>query len=67
MDNDLFVVVTWPDIQIYMDFKEFRDNSILINDGALYDEYGDSAYLVRQSWIDRVTLYFETRQTQIES
>jgi hypothetical protein len=64
MDNNLFIVIPWPDIQVYMDFKGFRSNSILINDGPLYDEYGDSTYLVRKSWIDRITDYFESLQRE---
>ncbi|KAF5080396.1 hypothetical protein DSECCO2_120380 [anaerobic digester metagenome] len=51
LDNDIFTVITWPSIQCYMEQEGFDDNATLINDGTLYDEYGDSAYLVRLSWI----------------
>lgn len=49
--EDLFTVITWPEVQDLMDEKGFDDNSILINDGKLYEEYGDSAYMVRKSWL----------------
>lgn len=48
---DEFIVVTWPDVQVLFEYDGFYDNSILINDGKLYEEYGDSAYMVRKSWI----------------
>ena len=51
--EDLFTVITWPEVQDLMDEKGFDDNSILINDGKLYEEYGDSAYMVRKSWLDK--------------
>ena len=49
---DTFVVITWPDVQILFEFKSFRENSLLINDGPLYDKYGDSAYMVNKEWFD---------------
>ncbi len=48
-----FVVITWPDIQDFMELDGFKDNAVLLNSDAFIDEYGGSAYLVRQSWIDR--------------
>jgi hypothetical protein len=52
---DEFIVITWPDVQILFDIDGFEDNSLLINDGPLYDEYGDSAYMVRVLWYKQVT------------
>ena len=49
---DKFIVITWPEIQNYFEIRGFRENSLLINDGALYDEYGDSAYMIKESWLD---------------
>ena len=53
--EDLFTVITWPEVQDLMDEKGFDDNSILTNDGKLYEEYGDSAYMVRKSWLNEVS------------
>ena len=47
---DTFIVITWPEIQDFMERPGFEENSLLINDGILYEEYGDSAYMVRKEW-----------------
>lgn len=44
--EDLFTVVTWPESQELLEIEGFEENSILIYDGPLYDQYGDAAYLV---------------------
>ena len=49
---DEFIVVTWPEVQNLMGIEGFNDNSLLINDGILYEEYGDSAYMVRKHWFE---------------
>jgi len=51
---DTFIVITWPDVQDWFELDGFRENSLLINDGPLYEEYGDSAYMVRKSWIENI-------------
>jgi len=51
---DEFIVITWPEIQDLFEQKGFAENSILINDEVLYQEYGDSAYMVRKNWIDKL-------------
>ena len=48
---DEFVVITWPEIQELMEYEGFQDNSLLINDGKLYEQYGDSAYMVNKDWL----------------
>ena len=54
MSNEhVFVVITWPDIQDLMDEEGFEENSILINDGSLYEKYGDSAYMVNLNWLNK--------------
>lgn len=45
MEN-LFTVITWPESQELLEIEGFEENSILINDGPLYDQYGDATYLV---------------------
>lgn len=49
--NDIFVVVQWPDIQDLMEKEGFKENSCLINDEPLLEEYGSSAYFVRENWL----------------
>lgn len=44
--EDLFTVVTWPESQELLEIEGFEENSILINDGPLYEQYGYGAYLV---------------------
>jgi len=52
IDKDVFIVVTWPDVQEFFELDEFDENSILINKEELYNEYGSSAYLIRKIWLD---------------
>ena len=52
--DSVFVVVTWPDVQDLMELEGFRENSILINESPLYVEFGYSAYLVRNSWLNNM-------------
>jgi hypothetical protein len=54
-END-FTVVIWPDIQNLFDEPGFFENSSLINDSPLLEEYGSSAYFVRKSWLNEITL-----------
>lgn len=55
MTTDAFTVVTFPDIQILMEEEEFEDNACLINYEPFLEEYGSSAYFVRQSWLEELT------------
>lgn len=55
MSNEhVFVVICWPDVQELMDEEGFEENSTLINDGPLYDKYGDSAYMVNLAWLEKI-------------
>jgi len=54
MNTDKFIVIAWPESQAFMEVDGFSENSILINDEPLINEYGSSAYLVRISWLDRL-------------
>lgn len=53
-DKDTFVVVVWPDVQEIMEEEGFDDNSSLINDKPLFEEYDSSAYFVRLSWLKNI-------------
>jgi hypothetical protein len=61
---DKFIVVMWPESQILMDMPNFEHNSLLINDGSLYEKYGDSAYMVNEAWLD---LYNESQLNALEN
>jgi hypothetical protein len=46
-DNDfLYAIVTFPEVQELQDKDWFDKECCLINDGALFDKYGSSAYFV---------------------
>ena len=49
--DDVFVVITWPESQRLLEKPGFVDNSVLINDYPLLEEYGAAAYLVRETWL----------------
>ena len=48
-----FVIVAWPEVQDLMECEGFEENSCLINDGALCEEYGSSAYFVNEDWLEK--------------
>lgn len=49
--NDLYTVITFPEIQRLQEIDGFKENSSLINDEPSLSEYGISAYFVRLNWI----------------
>ena len=53
MKNDGFVVISWPESQIYMNLDGFKENSYLINDDKGLSDFGSSSYFVKRSWIDQ--------------
>ena len=53
MNEDIFEVITFPDVQNLMNSNEFEENSCLINDEPLLSEYGSSSYFVRKSWLEK--------------
>lgn len=61
-----FIVVTWPDIQFLMDIDGFEQNSHLVNDENLIDEFESSAYFVRKSWLDMVENSYRLQLIDIE-
>ena len=50
--RDLFTVVCSPEVRFLMQNEDFNANAVLIDNKEMYDEYGDSAYLVRISWLN---------------
>ncbi len=53
-DEDIFIPIQWPEVQDFMEEPGFRENSLLIDSDPLYQEYGDSAYMIRKSWLQKL-------------
>lgn len=47
-----YVVISWPEIQNYMDLDGFEENSYLVNDDKGIEDFGSSAYFVDEDWLD---------------
>ena len=54
--EDIYEVITWPDIQAYMELEGFEDNACLADAHWCVREYGSSAYFVRKSWLESLSL-----------
>lgn len=55
MENE-FIVIVWPEIQDLMDEDGFEYNCCLINDDPFIQEYGNSAYFVRKTWLESINV-----------
>lgn len=49
-------VLQWPMCQEFFSAPDFRDNSALCGSAELYRRYGDSAYAVADSYLDRLAV-----------
>jgi len=54
MNDNKFIIVQWPEVQDLIEKSGFNKNSILVNNEPLHTEYGDAAYLVRETWLKKV-------------
>ena len=52
--DELYIILTWPDCQEYMEEEGWVTNSRLINDSYGLDLYGSSAYFVKLEWFEKV-------------
>ncbi len=52
--KETYEVITWPDIQYFMDIPGFRENAYLINDSKGLDDFGSSAYFVNSDWLKNI-------------
>lgn len=50
---ETFVIITWPEIQEFMEIDGFDDNACLVNDVPFISQYGSLAYFVRVSWLEK--------------
>ena len=49
--NTMYVLITWPEIQEYMEYEGFREHSCLADDEYFFNSYGSSAYFVDVEWL----------------
>ncbi len=61
------IIITWPEIQDYMDKPGFEENSCLINEEPFFSEYGFSAYFVRESWAEEANKEFRNETVVCEN
>ena len=52
--KETYEVITWPDIQYFMDIPGFRENAYLINDSKGLDDFGSSAYFVNSERLKNI-------------
>lgn len=50
----MYELITWPEIQDYMECEGFREHSCLADDEYFFDSYGSSAYFVDAEWLKEV-------------
>lgn len=46
----MYELITWPEIQDYMDKPGFNENACLANDAYFVDTYGSAAYFIDAEW-----------------
>ena len=49
-----YVFIPWPDVQEYMEYEGFSENSTLCNDDETLEEYGSQCYFVDLQWINSI-------------
>lgn len=54
--KDKYVIVCWPEIQELMELEGFQENSYLINDDRGMEDFGSSAYFVKESWYNKMNI-----------
>lgn len=50
----MYSIITFPDIQEYMELEGFDENAFLINDSKGLELFGSSAYFVNEEWINKI-------------
>lgn len=56
-NDNIYKVITYPEVQFLMEKEGFREHSYLINDTKGLDEFGSSAYFVDTEWLKKVNVY----------
>lgn len=54
-----YIIMTWPEVQDWMEEPDFRDHSYLMNDDRGVEEYGSSAYFVDVLWMTERQNYYQ--------
>ena len=52
--DDLYLIITWPEIQEWMVEPGFREHSYLMNDEKGMEEMGSSTYFVSTTWMKQI-------------
>lgn len=53
--GNIFIALSFYEVQGLMDKEGFDEHSLLINDSPLLEHYGTSAYMVDMEWLNRIT------------
>ncbi len=62
-----FVVVSWPESQDLMGKPGFRENSYLVNDDKGMEDFGSSAYFVKEDWLNGVSVSVTEKARTVDS
>lgn len=54
MEDNLYTVISWPEIQDYMDLEGFNENAYLVNCEQGLEDFGPSAYFIRCDWLKSI-------------
>lgn len=54
-----YIPVVWPDVQYLMECDGFYDHSYPILDDKGIDDFGSSAYMVEETWLNVVSKYID--------
>lgn len=49
-----YEIITWPEVQEWMEEPDFKEHSYLINDEKGMEEFGSSAYFVDIDWMEQI-------------
>lgn len=52
VDENDFVIISWPVVQELMDIEGFDTNASLANDEWALAKYGSQAYFVNKQWLN---------------
>ena len=50
----MYELVTWPDVQLYMECDGFNEHSCLANDEYFFNDFGGSAYFIESEWMKKI-------------
>lgn len=60
----MYLVVTWPEVQLCMERPGWEDHSYLVNDDRGIADFGSSAYFVEVEWFKQQEEYFRQQNSK---